>query len=326
MQPQIICTRVSDDTVIVLKSVTRQISRGQWAASYSVTFSSRIDAERAKGELLKISINGYDFYMLCEQQSKTEAFGRSSYSASGRSRLAELSAPYKKAKNFVNTQARSFLGLMNDIVEYTVWTIASEITDFNVPAYAFSYSDKTPAEALHMIAAAIGAMLDVDDENKVINVIPQWPVTPWALNDTTPDIVLNPSVIIEHSEQTNVVPSANIVAVRGEQVGVYGHIKRAGSNGEDFANDVVDKLITDVQAARMRGTCELANAGNKVQNGIRTKIKADLPPMRPGMLVGVVFGETTYKSICDAVSISAAVSGDAKVTVNQSPTLLRNEA
>ena len=326
MQPQIICTRVSDDSVIVLKSVSRQISRGQYAATYSVSFSSRIDAERAAGQLLKISINGYDFYMLCETPSKTEVFGRTTYSATGRSRIAELSAPYKKAVNFVNTQSRSFIGLMSDIVEYTGWTIDNQITDFNVPAYAFSYSDKTPAEALNMMAAAIGAMLDIDDENKVIKVIPQWPVSPWTMNEATPDVVLNNSVILEHSEQTQVNPSANAVFVRGEQVGVARKVKLTGSAGDEFANDVVDKLITEAQAARMRGTHELANAGNKIQSGIRTKIMNDLPPIRPGMLIGVSKDDALYRAACEAVSINATISSDAVVTVNQSITLLRNEA
>ncbi len=326
MQPQIECIRVSDDAVIVLKSVSIQSSRTQWTSSINISFSSRIDAERAKGELLKIGINGYDFFMLCEQHSMSKAFGTTSYSATGRGRVAELSNPHKKAVNYVNTQPRSFIGLMSDIVEYTDWQVSSDITDFTVPANAFSYADKTPAEALHMMANAIGAMLDINDDTQVINVIPQWPTSPWSLADTTPDVVLHDNVILEYSEQTIVNPPANAVFVRGEQQGVSATIKRTGTAGDEFADDVVDKLITDNQAARMRGTAELSHAGNKLQTSIRTKIMPDLPPIRKGMVIGITKDGIIYKAVCDSVSITAAVSGQGKVTVNQSITLLRNEA
>ncbi|MGI2218409.1 hypothetical protein ACRN94_15750 [Shewanella baltica] len=161
MQPQISCVRVSDGVSVVLKSVSISQSRSQWASSGSLAFSSRIDAERAANELLKISINGYDFYLLCESPSESKAFGKTSYSATGRGRLATLASPNRKAINYVNVVARSFIGLMADIVANTGWTVASQISDYPVPANAFSYAAKTPAEAINMMANSIGAMLDV---------------------------------------------------------------------------------------------------------------------------------------------------------------------
>ncbi|MCZ4339660.1 hypothetical protein [Shewanella colwelliana] len=326
MQPQISCIRVSDSLAVVLTSVSISQSRSQWTSSGNVIFSSRIDAERAANELLRITINGYDFYLLCEAPSERKAFGKSSYSASGRGRFAELSAPYFKAINFVNPQARSFMGLMGDIIENMGWTLVSEITDYNVPANAFSYATKTPAEALNMMASAIGAMLDIDNETKTITVIPQWPTVPWDVDNAVPDVILHDAVILDFSEKREIRPDANAVFVRGEQQGVAVKIKRTGTAGDNFAGDIVDKLITDNQAARMRGTVELANAGNKVQNSIRTKVMADLPPMRPGMLVGVRKGTEVFKSVCDGFTINARVSeATGVVTVNQTVTLLRNE-
>lgn len=159
MQPQISCVRVSDGVAVVLKSVSISQSRSQWASSGSLAFSSRIDAERAANELLKISINGYDFYLLCESPSESKAFGKTSYSATGRGRLATLASPNRKAINYVNVVARSFIGLMADIVANTGWTVASKISDYPVPANAFSYAAKTPAEAINMMASSIGAIM-----------------------------------------------------------------------------------------------------------------------------------------------------------------------
>lgn len=327
MQPQISCVRVSDGAVVVLKSVSIAKSRSQWASSGNVVFSSRIDAERAANELLKISINGYDFYLLCESPSESKGFGKYSYSATCRGRLALLASPNKKASNYVNMVSRSFIGLMSDIVANTGWSIASQISDFTIPANAFSYAAKTPAEALNMMAAGIGAMLDVNDEAQTITVIPQWPVVPWNTTSAIPDVILHDSVILDFSEQVDIRPDANAVFVRGEQQGVAAKVKRFGTAGDNFCVDIVDKLITDNQAARMRGTTELANAGNKVQTSIRTKVLADLPPIRPGMLIGVRKGAEVFKSVCEAWSISATVSDSTgQVTVNQTVTLLRNQA
>lgn len=326
MQPQISCVRVSDGVAVVLKSVSISQSRSQWASSGSLAFSSRIDAERAANELLKISINGYDFYLLCESASESKAFGKTSYSATGRGRLATLASPNQKAINYVNVVARSFIGLMADIVANTGWTVASKISDYPVPANAFSYAAKTPAEAINMMANSIGAMLDVNDETQTITVIPQWPVVPWNTASAIPDVILHDGVILEFNERIDIRPDANAVFVRGEQQGVAAKVKRFGTAGDNFAADIVDKLITDNQAARMRATAELANAGNKVQNSIRAKVMADLPPMRPGMLIGVRKGAEVFKSVCESFSISGSVNeSTGMVTVNQTVTLLRNE-
>lgn len=326
MQPQISCVRVSDGVAVVLKSVSISQSRSQWASSGSLTFSSRIDAERAANELLKISINGYDFYLLCESPSESKAFGKTSYSATGRGRLATLASPNRKAINYVNVVARSFIGLMADIVANTGWTVASQISDYPVPANAFSYAAKTPAEAINMMANSIGAMLDVNDETQTITVIPQWPVVPWNTASAIPDVILHDGVILEFNERIDIRPDANAVFVRGEQQGVAAKVKRFGTAGDNFAADIVDKLITDNQAARMRATAALANAGNKVQNSIRAKVIADLPPMRPGMLIGVRKGAEVFKSVCESFSINGSVNeSTGMVTVNQTVTLLRNE-
>jgi hypothetical protein len=326
MQPQISCIRVSDGAVVVLKSVSISQSRSQFASSGSLVFSSRIDAQRAANELLKISINGYDFYLLCESPSEAKVFGKSSYSASVRSRLATLASPNKKATNYVNVVARSFMGLMADIVANTGWTVASEIVDYQVPANAFSYAAKTPAEAINSMATSIGAMLDVNDEAQTITVIPQWPVVPWDTASAVADVILHDGVIIEFNESVDIRPDADAVFVRGEQQGVAAKVKRFGTAGDSFAADIVDKLITDNQAARMRATTELANAGNKVQTTIRTKVMADLPPIRPGMLIGVRKGVEVFKSVCEGFSISGSVNeSTGKVTVNQTVTLLRNQ-
>lgn len=324
MQPTINCVRVSDDVKILISSVNYSVSRSQFSASGSLKFCSRIDFERALGQELKVSINGYDFYVICEQPSTANRFANSSYSASCRGRFALLSAPYARATNYANPTAKTLAGIMSDILVNTGWSLDNKMIDYPIPTGAFTYTDLTPAAALLSVAKSIGAMLDIDSANKTVSVIPAWPVMPWDTENAICDVILNDSIILEHNTSQTINQKHNAVFVRGEQQGVACKIKRAGTQGEQFASDVVDSLITDNQAARQRGSYELANSGNKQQSTIRTKLLNDLPPIRPGMLVGVTYASSIYKATCDNMDISASISDSGAITVSQTIKVISN--
>lgn len=324
MQPTIDCVRVSDDLKILISSVSYSISRGQFSATCNIKFCSRIDFDRALGQELKISINGYDFYVICEQPSTSDSFANASYSASCRSRFALLSAPYARATNYANPTAKTLAGIMSDILINTGWSLDNQMIDYAIPTGAFSYTNLTPAAALLSVAKSVGAMLDIDNANKTVSIVPLWPVMPWDTDNAICDVILNDSIILEHNTSQTINQEHNAVFVRGEQQGVACKIKRAGTLGDKFASDVVDSLITDNQAARQRGTCELANSGNKQQATMRTKIKADLPPIRPGMLVGVTYGSSTYKATCDSLTINASINAQGAITVSQTIKVISN--
>ncbi|MBB1354643.1 hypothetical protein [Pseudoalteromonas sp. SR45-5] len=324
MQPTINCVRVSDDVKILISSVNYSVSRSQFSATGSLKFCSRIDFERALGQELKISINGYDFYVICEQPSTANRFANSSYSASCRGRFALLSAPYARATNYANPTAKTLAGIMSDILVNTGWSLDNKMIDYPIPTGAFTYTDLTPAAALLSVAKSAGAMLDIDSANKTVSVIPAWPVMPWDTENAICDVILNDSIILEHNTSQTINQTHNAVFVRGEQQGVACKIKRAGTLGDQFSSDVVDSLITDNQAARQRGSYELANSGNKQQSTIRTKLLNDLPPIRPGMLVGVTYASSTYKATCDNMDISASISESGAITVSQTIKVISN--
>lgn len=324
MQPTINCVRVSDDVKILISSVNYSVSRSQFSATGSLKFCSRIDFERALGQELKVSINGYDFYVICEQPSTANRFANSSYSASCRGRFALLSAPYARATNYANPTAKTLAGIMSDILVNTGWSLDNKMIDYPIPTGAFTYTDLTPAAALLSVAKSVGAMLDIDSANKTVSVIPAWPVMPWDTENAICDVILNDSIILEHNTSQTINQTHNAVFVRGEQQGVACKIKRAGTQGEQFASDVVDSLVTDNQAARQRGSYELANSGNKQQSTIRTKLLNDLPPIRPGMLVGVTYASSIYKATCDNMDISASISDSGAITVSQTVKVVSN--
>ncbi|MEM5503722.1 hypothetical protein WNY81_02580 [Shewanella frigidimarina] len=327
MQPTITCVRVSDDVPIVISNISISRSRGQWASSVSIDFSSRIDASRADNQLLKVGINGYEFFALVEQTSVSKVFGNETYRGTGRSRSAELATPYVLPISYTNATARSFAGLLTDMLQFTGWTIAlNGIVDFNVPAGAFSVGNKSPIDAVQEAVAQLGCMLLSNDEIKALTVVPRWPTVPWLMDGVTPDLTVHDAVITSYSESKEISTECNVVWLRGEQQGISAKVKRAGTAGNIAADDISAQLIVDNQAARTAGTNALADTGNKLNINMSLPIMADLPPATPGMLIGIREGVDVFKGTCDSVTISASVSDTGDIDVEQTITVVRHVA
>ncbi|WP_022944501.1 hypothetical protein [Pseudoalteromonas ruthenica] len=323
MQPTFSCVRVSDELPIILSSFKYQHSRGQFAATANMRFMTKIDFERALGELLRIQVNGYEFYVVVEVDSSQLKFNNYNYTATGRSRIAELAAPYQAPRNYSNATAKTIAGIMSGLLS-DGWTLDNKMIDFPVPERVFNVLNKTPAEALNHVARSIGGMLLCDDATKTVSMVPLWPVMPWDTADATCDVILNEAVILEHNTNKVVAPEYNAIHVRGEQDGVSGRVKRRETLGDRYAPDVTEPLMTDVQALRQRGSAELANSGTKAQSSIKTRIAAWLPPLRPGQLIGIQYEQYLYKATCNAISIDVIIAQNGALSIKQSAELLKN--
>lgn len=327
MQPTITCVRVSDSLPIVITSVSISQSRGQWARSVSLEFSSRIDAQRAHNELLLITINGYEFYAIAEQPSASKAFGIETHSSTGRSRAAELSSPYRLPISYTNTVLRSLGGIIGDLLQNTGWTAElSGIPDFSVPAGAFSVGNKSPIDAINEAASQLGCMILADDATRKLTIIPRWPTVPWEMATAVPDLTVHDAVITNYSESVSRNPLCDVVWLRGEQQGISAKVKRTGSAGNIPAADISAQLIVDNQAARIAGTNALADTGDKLNITLSLPVMVDLPPATPGMLIGIREGAEVFKGTCDSWSIRASVSDRGDIDIEQSITVIRSIA
>lgn len=323
--PTISCVRVSDGASIIITSVQINFSRGQFAGSLDLTFCSAGDAARARNKLLRVTINGYDFYGYAEQFSERRIFGDVISSALGRTRSAELSEPYQYPINYTNLNPRSLAGVIGDLLDGTGWTFnLGQVPDFNIPSRAVSVINASVIDAVNTLAAQIGCMLSIDDANRIITIAPRWPVLPWAYGAAVPDVTLHDAVIFESSHQEKPAKLCDHVFCRGEQVGISAKVKRSGSAGVTAAADFSAPLIVTEQAARLAGTSILADTGNKRSWSITCPILNDLPPLRVGMLVGVRHGASIYKAICQAVTVRAVVDERGSVDVVQSIELLES--
>lgn len=324
MQPVLTCHRVSDNLQLVIKSVSITDARSQFVFTANIEFSSKGDAILASNQLLRININGYDFYVISEQPSKRESWNSGSYSSSGRNKAAELLMPWRSAVSYSNSAARSFAGVLSDLLENTGWTVALQgITDFTIPAGVATISDKTPLESAAEFASMVGCFLAQDDENNLINVLPRWPTVPWQMDSATPDVIIHDAVIIDYSSNETISQQCNAAWVRGEQQGVDAKVTLSGTAGNVPTDDIANALIVDIQAARIAGTSAIADTGNKQQIAVTMPIMADLPPLKKGQLIGVTWRGETYRALCDSIGITASVDDNGAVTVRQQATLLR---
>ncbi|EHR39594.1 hypothetical protein [Alishewanella jeotgali] len=327
MQPELRCYRVSDNQEVNIFSASLSFSRSNWAATISLACGSRGDKDMlfAGGpQLFKLVVNGYEFFGLAEQPTVSHQFGQTAWTVNARSSIAALASPHVAPRSYTNSTAKGVAALISDELAGTGWTLDYQMTAYNVPAGAFSYQNKTKMEAIAQVVSAIGGMVYADGATNTLIVRPRWPVVPWAIAAATPDIAVHDDVILQYNSTPAVNPLYNKVFVRGEQQGVMCGVRRTGTAGDVIAPDVVDALITDNQAARMRGTAELADSGYKDEISIVLPVMATLPPCLPGSLLGVVWQTDSYKATVDSLGIRAERTNDGATTVRQTVGVLRS--
>jgi hypothetical protein len=323
MQPTLTCHRLSDNRELVITEVSITYSRSQFVTSGSIKFSSKGDALLAVDEVLRIGINGYEFYLLAEAPSSSEAWASNSYTSAARGRASQLAWPWKREISYHNQAARSFAGCLGDIVANSGWSIELvQVPDFVIPAGVCSVSGKTPLEAVAELAGLVGCMVDPDEDNSKLRILPRWTYTPWSMAAAIPDVLLHDAVIFNHSEQTERGQQCNAAWVRGEQQGVSVEVRLNGTAGDEPTDDISNMLIVDTQAARLAGTNAIADSGTKRRVSINTTVMADLPPLRPGQLIGITWRGEVYKALCDTVTINASMSSSG-LTVRQNVGLIK---
>ncbi|MCH4294231.1 hypothetical protein MJ923_07920 [Shewanella sp. 3B26] len=323
MQPTLTCHRVSDNRELAITAVRLSRRRGQWAWDGSIDWCSKGDALLGHNELLRLSINGYEFYLIAEQQQSGTGWLQEQYSHSCRGASAALSSPWRAPISYTNI-AQSFGGMLQSLLANTGWTAELVgVTDFSLPAGVFSVFAKDPIAAVSEAAAQVGAVVIPQDAEQKLKIVPRWPVVPWAMASATPDIALHDSVIFSCSEAEQLAPLYNTCIARGEQQGISREIARQGLGSTAPAPDFVAPLIVDVQAAIMAGTAAIADSGKTKVVTIELPIMADLPPLEPGQLLGVTYRAELYKATCDGISITASRS-DNGLEITQSAALIRH--
>lgn len=258
---------------------------------------------------IRVTIDGIDWVFAVESVSRTRRFGQHRCAIQGRSITALLGAPYSPEQSWLSSATADASQLLAAALEFTSTSVDWQITDWQVPAGAWSHSG-TPLSAALRIAEGVGAVLRSHRTLQELIYAPRYPYLPWEWADAVPDVEMPAAIITTDSLQPASTPAYDSVYVSGMAQGVLGHVVRTGYPGDLPAPQVTDALITDTAAARQRGQAVLGAAGNKLTQTMTLPLLTggSYPGLiLPGYLLKVNDIGHTWRGLVRSIRISAGM-------------------
>lgn len=219
---------------------------------------------------VRITLDGLPFVFLVDKLRSEERFGQRQAAISGRSATALIGQPYARQTSRLSTVARNAQQLAADALQYSGVGLNWGITDWLVPAGAWSHTG-TPLAAVQTIAQAAGGYINSHRAEPTVLVRHPYPTLPggapggpWNWDGAfAADVELAPDALITSSIERVDGPDVDGVYVSGTTQGIQAHVYRQGTAGAKLAPMEVDALITANAAAQQRGYSVLGQAGAK---------------------------------------------------------------
>ena len=264
---------------------------------------------------IQINLDGLVWVFAVKPPAKSGRFGKRAASITGSSVTSLLGAPWMREVSYNNTSAATAQQLAAQALDLTGVALDWGITDWLVPAYAWSRSG-TPLSAVQAIAEAAGGYLQSHRSEPILQVRHPYPLMPdgspggpWNWGIGAADIELAPDAIIVEGYGGGDEAEANAVYVSGTTQGVRALVKRSGTAGDMLAAMQTDALITHADAARQRGMAILGKAGPQYDISLELPILTGIN--QPGVIdVGrlvQVNDPTPWRARVRAVSVTHAM-------------------
>lgn len=268
---------------------------------------------------IRIEIDGISWVFVVDKVRQTERFGQRGAAISGRSVTAMVGAPYSLETSRMNTTAANAQQLALSALQFSGVGLDWGITDWLVPAGAWSHTG-TPLAAVQTIAQAAGGFVLSHRSDPTLLVRHPYPLLPggipggpwnWegAAGAFAADVELAPDAIIERAIERIDYPLVNGVYVSGTNQGIQAHIYRQGTAGDKLAAMQVDPLITALAAATQRGYSIIGRSGTK--HIVQMTIPVLTGGSNPGVLdVGQLVqinDSTPWRGRVRAVSVQASM-------------------
>lgn len=263
---------------------------------------------------LRLWLDGLPWVFAIDSIRRSQGFGKTGVSISGRSVTALIGAPYLRATTRDNAAgALTAQQLALAALATTGIDLDWGLTDWLVPAGAWSHQG-TPLDAAQAIAQAAGGYLQSHRSAATLLARHAYGQragdnsgAPWSWMTGPADVELAPDAIITDGTERKDGADINAVYVSGTTQGVLAQVKRSGTAGDKLAAMVTDALITHTDAARQRGLAVLGAAGAKYN------VRLELPVLtgagQPGVLdVGQLVqinAATPWRGRVRAVSVNA---------------------
>ncbi|MBF0256764.1 MAG: hypothetical protein HQL47_09970, partial [Gammaproteobacteria bacterium] len=305
--------RASDNAPLTASEFSASLDRDSWAWSWSakIPASQQALVEPIAGDPIEViaTINGNPLRLLLERISRERRFGEAWLSISGRGRAAWLAEPYAEIVSFANAELRTAQQLMAEALQVNNvpigWALDWRITDWNVPAGAWSHQG-THMDAVTRIAEAGGAYVQAHDTSQTLIVLPHYPAMPRDWGSLTPDLTLPEAVCETEGIEWIDRPAYNTLWIVGGAGGRKDQIRLTGSAADRPAQTIVDSLATDTQMTRQRGIRVLADTGRQAHISIRLPVLPETGIIHPGQLLDYTEQGTTRRGLVRSVSVQHA--------------------
>lgn len=321
--------RLPDLTEIPIFDVSLSADAGSFGWTFQASAPvSAFDALAPSSGLpaqIRITLDGLQFVFIVDSLQHEDAFGRRGVRLAGRSATALQASPTARETSRLNTSARTAQQLALEALEFSGLALDWGITDWLVPAGAWSHTG-TPLAAVQAIVEAAGGYLQSHRTAATLLARHPYPDLaggltggPWNWYEpgVVPDVELAPDAIVTTAIERRDGADINAVWVSGATQGVLAQYKRSGTAGDKLAASVTDALITAAEVARWRGR-SIVGAG-----GPKHLVQISMPVLtgvgQPGVLdVGQLVQintSTPWRGRVRSVSASAAFGKEVRQTV-----------
>jgi hypothetical protein len=340
-----------DGNLIRVSSCSLSTDQSSWAWSMTANIAAAdlplVEPDVDGPQTVTLIINGVTWKFLVESYDRRRTFGDSQVTIRGRSITAVLDAPYAPTRNYKSPDpfyskalVEAEMALMPGMWDLDWPTLSNPSvkrrweaddglsTGWLIPAGTYSYSGKTPMQAINELIQSVGGYVQSHTEDAKLIVSSAYPVPPWGWGAASADLTIPKSVIKGDSLQWLEKPLYNRVFVTGEQVGVNALVRNTAITPDLQAPQYVHKYMTDQYAAREKGKNIISAGGRQANFGIEVPLDStiNLGLITPGMLLAItdpLGQDTTWKGITRSITLNASAS-DREIVVTQSVTIERH--
>ncbi len=289
-----------------------------WQGSIDITskdydkIKAKLAVSRGSEPMINVTVNGFTFAFIAEEQSRSRKFAQNSHSLSGRSMTARLGADYAASQGGLIEQASYVSQIVaQQLNGLPISVLDWDINDWLVPASAYSVANKTPIAVINDIAAAGGGFVVSDPSQATLSVKPRWPVAAWQLSSATPDVTVPIDVVVDISEKRRTNTRYNTVRLNSASDG--GEVYRTTQARDAEAPTQSHDLYTDRDAIVPAGTAILSDSGIHIDYTLKMRWsdKYSIALAQLGHVWQVNDPEGAWRGVVTGVSIDTDQNNDA---------------
>lgn len=288
----LIARRLPDGADVPLFDCTLSADVGSFAWQFSASgpdsLFTQLAPASAQPQQIEITLDGIVWVFLVESIKRDHTFGKRRVSIIGRSVTALIGAPWARESAFNNAVATNAQQLVDQALDLSGVALDWGITDWLVPANAWSFSGTRLAAAM-AVAEAAGGYLQSHRSAPELQIRHPYPPRPdgstggpWNWGAGVADVELAPDAIITSAIERRDGADINAIYVSGTTQGVLARILRTGSAGDKLAALQTDALITAAEVARQRGLSVLGKSGPQFTISLELPVLTGLG--QPGVL------------------------------------------